>query len=341
MYKIMDFTIWIACLVLFFCTCQKGEDEKNFKYSDIKLASINPGELKKIDDYPFYYLNYDKDYGFDEYLTHGISNSTSPVEHFSEGGNKWACTCFAAMGAKDCALFGRNFDFFHRACLLLHTTPPNAFSSYSMVDLHYCGFSDQVSYQELLANPDKLADAPYLPFDGVNEKGVAIGLMAVPNAEPPYDKEKVTLYDLALIRLVLDYAVNTDQAINLLMNYNYRVTDPPVHFLIADKQGDAAIIEYVEKEMKITRNTEPFIVSTNFTVYNSGAPLHVTCDRYNNAYSTFRQNSGVITKPETMELLNQVSQGITMWSLVYDLNSFNTIHVAVGRNYNTIFNFEK
>jgi hypothetical protein len=331
----------IVCIILFFGGCKKGEEENSFKYTSIKLDSIKPGELKKIDDYPFYYLNYDKDYGFDKYLVQGISKNTSPMEYFSEGINKWACTCFAATGAKDSVLFGRNFDFFHKSCLLLHTSPPNAFSSYSMVDLYYCGFSENVTYQELIDNPDKLKKAPYLPLDGVNEKGVAIGLMAVPNAEPPYDEGKVTFYDLALIRLVLDYAENTDHAINLLKSYNYKATDPPVHFLIADKQGNSAIIEYVEKDIKITRNTEPYLVSTNFIVYNSGAPINVTCDRYNKVYSKLNQNLGIISKIESMELLNQVSQDITMWSLVYDLSSFNTIFVAVDRNYNKVYNFKK
>jgi penicillin V acylase-like amidase (Ntn superfamily) len=210
-----------------------------------------------------------------------------------------------------------------------------------MVDLFYCGFSDNVSYQDLFDNPGKLAKAPFLPFDGVNEKGVAISLMAVPYAEPPYDAGKVDLYDLALIRLVLDYAENTDHAIELLSKYNYKASDPPVHFLIADKQGNAAVIEYVQNDMKISRNTEPYLVSTNFIVYNSGAPLNVTCDRYKKAYSTLSQNSGIISKTQSIELLNNVSQDITMWSLVYNLSSFDNISVAVGRNFNNVYSFKK
>lgn len=114
-----------------------------------------------------------------------------------------------------------------------------------------------------------------------------------------------------------------------------------VHFLIDDKQWNSAIIEYVEKDIKITRNTEPYLVSTNFIVYNSGAPFNVTCNRYNKVYTTFTRNSGMISKAESIELLNQVSQDITKWSLVYDLNSFNTIYIAVGRNYNKVYNFKK
>lgn len=331
----------IGFVILIFGSCKKGEEEKSYPYTSIHLDDIKPGEIKKIDDYPFYYLNFDQDYGFDKYLIQGISRNKSPMEFISEGNNNWACTCFAFRGAKDSVLFGRNFDFFHRSCLLLYTSPPNAFSSYSMVDLFYCGFSENVTLQELIDNPDKLKKAPYLPFDGVNEKGVAIGLMAVPNAEPPYDKEKASFYDLALIRLVLDYAVNTDHAIRLLKSYNYKATDPPVHFLIADKQGNSAMIEYVEKDIKITKNTEQYLVLTNFIVYNSGVPLQVTCERYKTAYSTLNQKKGLISKTGSIELLNQVSQDNTMWSLVYDLSSYNTIDIAIGRNYNKVYQFKK
>jgi len=341
MAKIKYYSALIVGIILVFGSCKKGEEEKRDQYIGIQLDDIKPGELKKIDDYPFYYLNYDKDYGFDNYLVRGSAKITSPIAYSTEENTKWACTCFAFRGAKDSVLFGRNFDFFHRSCLLLHTSPPNAFSSYSMVDLYNCGFSGNVTYQDLIDNPDKLKKAPYLPLDGVNEKGVAIGLMAVSNADPPYDKEKVSFYDLALIRLVLDYAENTDQAISLLKSYNYKATDPPVHFLIADKQGNSAIIEYVEKDIKITRNTAPYLVSTNFIVYNSGAPLQVSCDRYNKVYSSLSRNSGSLSKTESLELLNQVSQDITMWSLVYDLSSYHTIHIAIGRNYNQIYNFKK
>jgi len=338
----MQYYSLIVCIVLILGSCKKAtEEEKNIGYTQIMLGDIRPGELKKIDNYPFYYLNYDKDYGFDKYLVQGSTNNTNPTEYSSKNANKWACTCFAVLGAKDNVLFGRNFDFFHKSCLLLHTSPPNAFSSYSMVDLYYCGFPENVTYQELIDNPDKLKKAPFLPLDGVNEKGVAIGLMAVPDADPPYDKGKISFYDLTLIRLVLDYAENTDQAINLLKSYNYKKTDPPVHFLIADKQGKSAIIEYVEKEIKITRNTEPYQVSTNFIVYNSDVPFNVPCDRYNKAYSKLNEKLGILSKIESMELLNEVSQDFTMWSLVYDMSSFDNIIVAVNRNYNKVYNFKK
>jgi hypothetical protein len=338
---IKSIVLILSITLSFSCAKESSDTSTKSNYITINLDTINPGEIEKIDDYPLYYMDFASDYDFGRYLASAPQLISIPIDVFPEETNKWACTCFSANYSVDSVLFGRSFDFFHKSCMLLHTTPPGAFSSYSMVDLFYCGFSGDVSYQELLDNPSKLAKAPFRPLDGVNEKGVAIGLMAVPYAEPPYDPAKASFYDLALIRLVLDYAENTDSAISLLQRYNYDAGDPPVHFLIADKYGNSVIVEYLDNDMKITRNTEPFLISTNFIVYNSGAPQNVSCDRYKKAYSTIKENSGIISKMESMKLLEDVSQAITMWSMVYDLNSYNSISVSVGRNFKKVYTFKK
>ena len=59
--------------------------------------------------------------------------------------------------------------------------------------------------------------APFLPFDGMNEKGLAIALLAVPEAEAPYNPDKIMLNTTTAIRLVLDKAANVEEAIELLM----------------------------------------------------------------------------------------------------------------------------
>jgi hypothetical protein len=196
-----------------------------------------------------------------------------------------------------------------------------------------------VSLDQLRGARDRIAQrAPYLPFDGVNEKGVAMGLMAVPYAEPPFDPGKVSLYDLALIRLVLDYAVDTNHAVELLGGYNYRVTSTPCHFLIADRSGTAALVEYVGGAMRVTRTAEPFMVATNFVVFGSRAPISTGCPRYDRAYATLNPRNGAVSRAEALSLLSAVSQEITMWSAVYDLTGPG-IEVVPGRRYGSVYRF--
>ena len=48
------------------------------------------------------------------------------------------------------------------------------------------------------------------------EKGLVIALLAVPEAELPYDENKVMDNTTTAIRLVLDYASTVDEAVEML-----------------------------------------------------------------------------------------------------------------------------
>ncbi len=316
----------------------------------IDVTRSQPNEVLRLDDCPLYYMRTSSDYGFDAYrrgATGGGSTAArvqaAPQRREPVAAAKrapaWACTCFSTAPSGEGPLFGRNFDWRHHASLLLYASPPNAFASLSMVDLYYLDFADTVTLDQLRAARDRIAQrAPYVPFDGVNEKGVAMGLMAVPSAEPPFDPGKTSLYDLALIRLVLDYAVDANHAVELLGGYNYGVTSTPVHFLIADRSGAAALVEYVGGGMRVTRNAEPFMVATNFVVFGSQAPISTGCPRYDRAYATLHPRSGVLSHAEALELLEAVSQSFTMWSAVYDLNGPG-VEVVPGRRYGNVYRF--
>jgi hypothetical protein len=298
-------------------------------------ARVQPGEIVLLDEHPLYFMRSNTDYGFDAYRRGASTATPGPPasRDAARQGRSWACTCFATAPAGEGPLFGRNFDWWNRASLLLLAEPQNALASLSMVDLRYLDFPATVGLEQLRGQRDRIAQrAPYYPFDGVNERGVAIGLMAVPAAQAPQDPTKTSLYDLALIRLVLDYAIGVDHAVELLRGCNYRVGATPVHFLIADASGAAALVEYVGGELRVTRAPDGFLVATNFVVYGSQAPLSTGCWRYDRAYSSLLARGGIVSPAEAMDLLSRVSQDITMWSAVYDLRR-RAVEVVPGRRY--------
>jgi len=163
--------------------------------------------------------------------------------------------------------------------------------------------------------------------------------MAIDHAEPPFDPAKKTIGEIEALRLVLDYAKNTDHAIDLIKKYNVRMEIPPIHYLIADSSGHSAVIEFVNNKMIVMRNSEPWQVSTNFIIHGSGAPLNVSCWRYNRAYNTLKENKGKLTIQEAMNLLQSVSHSSTIWSLVYQMNTAK-LNTVVGRNFANIISFE-
>jgi hypothetical protein len=249
----------------------------------------------------------------------------------------WGCTCFAAYGNPADPHFGRNFDWRDCIPLLLFTNPPNGYASVSIVDLEYLGYN-RANLPDGGGDKTALLQTPWYPFDGMNEKGVTVGMMAVPTAQAPYDPKKISLGELGTIRLILDFASSTDEAIALLGQYNHRVEDPPVHYLIADAGGHSAVIEYINGTMSVLKNSEPWHVSTNFIITGSGAPAVAPCWRYNTAYSELKSVSGVITSEGAMGLLSKVSQSSTIWSVVYGIKA-GTVHVATGKKFGAALTF--
>ncbi len=141
-------------------------------------------DLKRVDDHPLYVLHYQGDYAFDDFLKEGLQEDAS-FQRIDD--RDWACTCFAALGGAGDLQFGRNFDWNDDPALLLFTDPPDAFASVSMVDAFYLGFDKGEPSADAMS---RLAEAPFLPADGMNEYGVAIAMMAVPFAEGGNDPGK-------------------------------------------------------------------------------------------------------------------------------------------------------
>lgn len=290
--------------------------------------------LREIDDHPLYIMYQYGDYGLDYFFKIGLWR---PVTETSNQINStYACTCFAAMGNPQLMFFGRNFDWDKHCVLMLFTFPPNGYASVSFVDLSYLGFYSKSS----VLNPDsrqRLLRAPYYPFDGMNEFGLTIGLMSVPSSAPPVDPNKATITSLNAIRLVLDYAKTTAEAISLLEKYNISFRgSPSVHFLIADPTGQSAVIEFVDKKMVVTKNTEPWQVATNFIVYNKSLSTCLASSvRYKRAYQMLEKNKGNISASDAMNLLANVSQSNTVWSAVYNMSN-GEIQVAMGKRYKQV-----
>jgi len=284
--------------------------------------------FRRVDDYPLYVLHYEGDYGFGEYLATG---ETPLVGYIHVPG----CTVFTAMGGGE-TLMGRNFDFPSNPALLLYTDPPDGYASVSMVDLGYFGYSLGNLPQE--GDLDSLLAAPYLPFDGMNEKGLAVGMAAIPEAVAPTAEGKTTIGEIQVIRMLLDYAGDVDEALTLLEEYNVEMTTPPIHYMITDGSGESVVVEYIHGEMHILREEMQYQVMTNFIVHGAPTGLDAPCWRYRAVYVGLSGCNGVLSAGEAMDLLSEASQSSTIWSIVYE-TSTGEIHVAMGHSYENIHTF--
>jgi len=292
--------------------------------------------LQRIDDLPLYVMHIYGDYGLGDFVSSETRTSITPAypREQSEG---WACSVFSAMGTENERVLGRNFDWHNHQALLLFTDPSDGYASASMVDVSYLQFPQNGA---TWIDRRRLLDAPYWPFDGLNEQGLAVGMMAVPHARDRIDPSRRTIGSLHAIRLMLDYAASVEQAIELLGQYNIDFEGgPPVHYLVADASGTSAVIEYIDGEMVFQYNDQTWQIATNFVVHDvrpKGADA--PCWRYSHLYEELAHVNGRLTISQAMTLLSDVSQPNTMWSVVYNMVS-GDISVVMDRQYDKLRSF--
>lgn len=295
--------------------------------------------LTKVDDYGMYQMTYYGDYGFDEFLEIGASKD-SDIEAFVTkrllkglpidlGVTGDGCTAFVVKNGSGDILYGRNFDFLYAPSLQVYTTPDHGYASVSTVNLAFAGYSADNLPDGSLFNRFLTLAAPFLPFDGMNEKGLAIALLAVPEAEAPFDPDKVTLNTTTAIRLVLDNAATVEEAVELLRQYNiYFSGDIECHYLIADANGHSVIVEYFDQALQVVETNEEYQIASNFIAYNelNIGEGYTEFERYNKVQSAIELNNGILDADTAISLLADI--GVLdgdidklQWSVLYNLTT--------------------
>ncbi len=285
------------------------------------------GSLEMVDEFPLYTMHY---YG--PYEQTALSLEPAPANGTPPA---WACSLFAVFGDAENPLYGRNFDWMYSPAVLLFTEPPDGYASVSMVDIAYLGFSaTQVrSLLDLpLAERRALLGAPALPFDGMNDQGLVVGMAAVPPGDMKPDPTKETVGSLEVMREILDHARTVDEAVALLQSYNIDTTGgPPVHYLIADPSGKATLVEFYQGQIVVMRNEKPWHLATNFLRASVSDPAG-QCWRYDKIDKQLTETQGRLSAQDAADLLARVSQIVTQWTVVYEMRT-GEITVTMGRQY--------
>lgn len=308
--------------------------DSNNTVTDEEEATLN--SLEQVDDHPLYTMHYVGSYATQASSYKSIDLSRPTIVSMQEGCRvTWGCSLFAALGDEENRLFGRNFDWRFSPALLLFTDPPDGYASVSMVDMEYLGFEGD-NAKDLLRLPLEerraLLDAPSLPFDGMNEKGLAIGMAAVPEEDMPLDPQKKTIDQLEVIREILDHAETVNEAIEILDSFNIDMGSVPIHYMIASASGDSAVVEFHKGEMVIFRNDARWQTATNFLLASTNGDAQGQCWRYDLISQRLTESEGWISSQEAFHLLEDVSQENTQWSILYHMTS-GDLEIVMGRSY--------
>ena len=211
-----------------------------------------------------YEMTMDGGYYFDEFIEQGgVSNDTDLIQFIVDNITKGiipismeapevGCSSFTTIDENGNHLFGRNYDFASTSSLILHTNPGNGrHASISSVDLQFLGLGDGIN--GLIDNLTAIA-AAYAPLDGMNDAGVSCGIYM--SYQGPGDlsystdqqTEKPDLTSTTMLRMILDYADDVDEAVELVQKYDFHDSaNSSFHYMVADKSGKSAILEWVNE----------------------------------------------------------------------------------------------
>jgi hypothetical protein len=267
---------------------------------------------KKLDDHPLYSLTWE-----------GQPAKITPPEDAAAGGvlTGFACTLFAASTPDGAALVARNFDWDPAPASVVESTLSTGRKTLSVTDLRYAGIESDADFEDA-AKRKGLGRIEAYSFDGINDAGVFIGLAADYEAEPSVKDGREWIGGLSIQRMILDHADDLEDALDIFDSYNVDFTGGPgLHYLIADRSGAKAVVEFDAGELEVIRppRKQSWMCLENFhmsTVPEAGCSSHW---RYTSCADTLESADGRISVDDALNLLDDVRQSNTQWQSVYNL----------------------
>jgi penicillin V acylase-like amidase (Ntn superfamily) len=242
-----------------------------------------------------------------------------------------ACTTFVIKGNDNHILFGRNFDFptgLGHIQINQRNVKKTAFIAPPEIPFNWVSKYGSISFNQL---------GREFPYGGMNESGLVIEQMWLNETVYPKQDHRKGLTELQWIQYQLDNSATVEEVIqsNEYLRVSHTST-ATLHFLVADKSGNIAAIEYLEGKMVVHQKQDlPHPVLANCP-YNLSVDYKENKDRQTNkAFSSWTENSsGRFAKAAEMiqnysgrnpveyafDILSNVAQnGATQWSIVYDI----------------------
>ena len=268
-----------------------------------------------------------------------------------EGG--FACSAFDAYNEKDDHLMGRNFDYKAAPVMVLHCAPAGGYKSVGFVDCNFmaCGYDrpkDKTGWRGALL-------APFCCVDGINEKGLAIEVNELKTEATAQKTGKTPITTTLMIRAVLDKAADVNEALALFRQYDMHASvGVDYHFLLADAQGNCALVEYIHNELSVLRpekHTEdglPYLAVTNAYIDPRGPAVKKPGgDRLRYLHETLTEKGARMSERECLDLLRRVRleyrhkygwKVITLWSAVYNCSE-RSVALIAGDNDRDVYRF--
>ena len=319
--------------------------------------------IQKITDYSdgynLYRMNVEYDYQLDDIIKRGITDDQSmidailaealPLLPVKIKAPKFGCTAFTLTDENGQTHMGRNYDFKRdTSAMLVYCTPKNGYKSVAFAAMD--NVSANVPDENLKKKLASLT-APFICLDGMNEKGVSIAVLALDSSPVHHDTGKPTIATTLAIRLVLDRAATTQEAVDLLRGYDmFASSGRDYHFYITDASGDGRAVEYdCDSPTRELVDTKIEAITNFYAIYKE----KVLPNQKNGIYGHGRERYDAVmevletqspyTDATVWEALKASSQNPnpvditsnTQWSINFN-NTARTAAIALRRNWQNV-----
>lgn len=319
--------------------------------------------IQKITDYSdgynLYRMNVEYDYQLDDIIKRGISDDQSmidailaealPLLPVKIKAPKFGCTAFTLTDENGQTHMGRNYDFKRdTSAMLVYCTPKNGYKSVAFAAMD--NVSANVPDENLKKKLASLT-APFICLDGMNEKGVSIAVLTLDSTPVHHDTGKPTIATTLAIRLVLDRAATTQEAVDLLRGYDmFASSGRDYHFYITDASGDGRAVEYdCDSPTRELVDTKIEAITNFYAIYKE----KVLPNQENGIYGHGRERYDAVmevletqspyTDATVWEALKASSQdpnpvditSNTQWSINFN-NTARTAAIAIRRNWQDV-----
>ena len=328
-----------------------------------RLKSIH--SIRKLTDYEnynLYRMDIDYAYDLDRLIDRGITDNQSminailaealPYLPIHMKAPNFGCSAFCTQGTDGHTLMGRNYDFKNdTSAMLVYCTPKDGYASVAFAALDNINANTpDASMAKKLAT----LTAPFICLDGMNEKGVSIAVLTLDSEPVHQNTGKPVIGTTLVIRLILDRAATTEEAVELLNQYDmFATSGRDYHFYITDASGDGRVVEYdCESETREMVATPIRSITNFFGLYKdkvlpnqkNGIYGHGK-ERYDKMEAIFDYEE-VYTSDVAWEALEAASQepseeevtSNTQWSIVYDDTNL-TAEIALRRNWDDVIGY--
>lgn len=328
------------------------------------IATIEP--LTDYDDgLNLYRMNIEYDYSLDDIIDSGITDTQSfidaiigeslPLLPIKMKSPDFSCSAFGIQTTDGDNIMGRNYDFrYNTSAMLVYCAPEDGYKSVAFAAL------DNVSVSvadESLKSKLACLTAPFICLDGMNEKGVSIAVLTLDCDPTAQDTDKPNICTTLAIRLILDKAASTEEAIELLGQYDMIASSGrDYHFYINDASGDGRVVEWDCHSETRELVATPVRTTTNFfNIYidkitvtdgKNGIYGHGK-DRYDKIENVFETAEGKFTNETAWNALIEASQtpkseditSNTQWSIVFN-NTDKTLEFVLHRNWDDVVYYD-